>query len=38
MLGNVYILNLTQTDQLVNIYINPFLNIHLIWNTGIGFG
>ena len=37
-LSKLYILNLTQTDQLVNIYINPFLNLHLIWNTGIGFG
>ncbi len=37
-LSKLYILNLTQTDQLVNIYINPFLNLHLIWNTGIGVG
>ena len=32
-LSKLYILNLTQTDQLVNIYINPFLNLHLILIT-----
>ena len=37
-LSKLYILNLAETDQFVNIYINQFLNFHLIWNTGIGFG
>ena len=36
--AKLYILNLVKTDQFVNIYVNPFLNFHLIWNTGIGFG
>ena len=34
----LYVLNLADTDQFVNIYINQFLNFHLIWNTGVGFG
>ena len=36
--SKLYILNLAETDQLVNIYINSFLNLYLIWNTGVGFG
>ena len=35
--SKLYILNLAETDK-VDIYINSFLNLHLIWNTGIGFG
>ena len=37
-ISKLYVLNLTETDQYVNIYINKFLNFHLIWNTGVGFG
>ena len=36
--SKLYILNLAQSHQVVDIYINPFLNLYLIWNTGIGFG
>ena len=37
-ISKLYILNLIEKDGLVNIYINQFLNFHMIWNTGIGFG
>ena len=37
-ISKIYILNLAETEQFVNIYINQFLNFHLIWNTGVGFG
>ena len=37
-ISKLYVLNLADTDQFVNIYINQFLNFHLIWNTGVGFG
>ena len=37
-ISKLYVLNLVETDQYVNIYINQFLNFHLIWNTGVGFG
>ena len=37
-ISKLYVLNLAETDQFVNIYINQFLNFYLIWNTGIGFG
>ena len=37
-ISKLHVLNLAETDQFVNIYINQFLNFHLIWNTGIGFG
>ena len=37
-LTKLYIINLVESDQFVDIYINPLLNLHLIWNTGIGFG
>ena len=33
-----YILNLAEAEKYVDIYFNSFLNFHLIWNTGIGFG
>ena len=37
-ISKLYVLNLTETNQFVNIYIYQFLNFNLIWNTGIGFG
>ena len=37
-LTKLYILNLLETEQVVNVYINQFMNLNLIWNTGIGFG
>ena len=33
-----YILNLAEEQGIINITINPFLNIILVWNSGIGFG
>ena len=36
-ISKIYILNIANNEEL-NIYINEFLNIILIWNTGIGFG
>ena len=33
-----YILNLAESGKYIDIYFNSFLNFHLIWNTGIGFG
>ena len=36
--SKLYILNLVGTENYIDIYINPFLNFHLVWNTGIGFG
>ena len=36
--SKVYILNLTETENYLDIYLNSFLNFHLIWNIGIGFG
>ena len=37
-ISKLHVLNLAETGQFVNIYINQFLNFNLIWNTGIGFG
>ena len=36
--SKLYILNLADMNGVVDIYINSFLNIILVWNTGIGFG
>ena len=36
--SKVYILNLAETNNLVDIYVAPFLNLYLIWNKGIAFG
>ena len=37
-ISKLYILNLAETEKYLDIYFNSFLNFHLIWNTGIGFG
>ncbi len=29
---------MAETENYLDIYFNSFLNFHLIWNTGIGFG
>ena len=36
--SKIYIINLASNSGLVDIQINNYLNIFLIWNTGIGFG
>ena len=36
--SKLYILNIAETNQLVDIHINTFLNLTLVWNTGVGFG
>ena len=37
-LSKLYILDLAETKNSVDIYINSFLNLYLIWNKGIAFG
>ena len=37
-ISKLYILNLAQGEKYIDIYFNSFLNFHLIWNTGVGFG
>ena len=34
----IYLLNLQATGIDIDYYIFPFLNLYLVWNTGIGFG
>ena len=34
----IYLLNLQANGTDIDFYIYPFLNFHLVWNTGIGFG
>ena len=36
--SKIYLINLQLTGTDVDYYIYPFLNIYLVWNTGIGFG
>ena len=36
--SKIYILNIAESQSIVNISINSFLNLILVWNTGIGFG
>jgi len=33
-----YIINIAQNEGSVDIYINSFLSLILVWNSGIGFG
>ncbi len=37
-ISKIYILNILNNEGQVDFYINQFLNIYLVWNTGIGFG
>ena len=37
-LSKFYILNIAENEGTVNITINSFLNVILVWNAGIGFG
>ena len=34
----IYILNIAELNNNVDIYITPYLNLYLIWNKGIAFG
>ena len=34
----IYIINLAAGAEILDIYLNQFINIFLIWNKGIGFG
>jgi len=34
----IYVLNIAENTGSVDIFVNNFLNIILVWNTGIGFG
>ena len=37
-ISKIYVINIAEAYGHVDIFINDFLNIILIWNTGIGFG
>jgi signal peptidase II len=37
-LSKMYIINLAELKSSVDIYINSYLNLYLIWNKGIAFG
>ena len=37
-LTKIYVLKLAESSDYLNILVNNFLNIILIWNEGIGFG
>ncbi len=37
-ISKIYVINIAETYGKVDIYLNQFLNIILVWNTGIGFG
>ena len=36
--SKIYIINIADVSNEVDIYINPYLNLYLIWNKGIAFG
>ena len=37
-LTKIYILNLAEVENSLDIYIAPYLNLYLVWNKGIAFG
>ena len=37
-ISKILILNIAEETQKVDIFVNSFLNLYLVWNKGIGFG
>ena len=37
-LTKIYLINLQFTGTDIDFYVAPFLNLYLVWKTGIGFG
>ena len=37
-ISKIYVINIAETYGQVDVYINKFLKIILVWNSGIGFG
>ena len=37
-ISKIYVINIAEKFGQVDIYLNKFLNIILVWNSGIGFG
>ena len=37
-ISKLYILNLAEINPILDLYITSYLNIYLVWNSGIGFG
>jgi signal peptidase II len=37
-ISKVYVLNLFNNEQVKELTLNNFLNLHLIWNEGVAFG
>ena len=37
-ISKIYVINVAEKYGQVNIYVNDFIDIILIWNSGIGFG
>ena len=37
-ISKIYILKLAELNNVVDIYITPYLNLYLIWNKGVAFG
>ena len=37
-ISKIYILKMAEQENLVDIYLTPYLNFYLIWNNGIAFG
>ena len=36
--SKLYVLNIVEMNQEIDIYLNSFLNLYLVWNKGIAFG
>ena len=37
-ISKIYIMNIAELNNKVDVYISPYLNFYLIWNKGIAFG
>ena len=37
-MSKIYVLNLAELNNVVDIYLTSYLNLYLIWNKGVAFG
>ena len=38
IVSKIYVLNLAELNNVVDIYLTSYLNLYLIWNKGVAFG
>ena len=37
-ISKIYVLEIAEQGNVLDIYVTPYLNLYLIWNKGVAFG